>query len=381
MMADIFNLWDNIARLRRERKITQEELADFLGVTKAAVSKWENRQTMPDILLLPQLASFFEVTIDELVGYEACLSGEQIRRCYKDLCDDFARLPFSRAMEKARSLIHRYYSCYPFLTQMCTLYLNHFMLAGDEEESRQVLKEAEGLCDRVLQNCRDVGICSEAVVLKAVLALQQGKAPEAIEILEPTLRNRHIDGQRGTVLAQAYRMTGEEDKAKVFAQTQQYLDLLGLVGEAIQLMALYGTEPNRCGEIMARAQAVIEVFELDRLVPHFTAQYYYQAALIHAAAGEKEEALEMLERFERCTGSLLTGEGEPILHGDGYFDRIGEWIEQFPLGGMAPRDKAFVRQNVKEALDHPGFGNLKDSGRFQALYHRMTEGGEKYADY
>ena len=100
MMADIFNLWDNIARLRRERKITQEELADFLGVTKAAVSKWENRQTTPDILLLPQLASFFEVTIDELVGYEACLSGEQIRRCYKDLCDDFARLPFSRAMEK-----------------------------------------------------------------------------------------------------------------------------------------------------------------------------------------------------------------------------------------------------------------------------------------
>ena len=65
MMADIFNLWDNIARLRRERKITQEELADFLGVTKAAVSKWENRQTTPDILLLPQLASFFEVTIDE----------------------------------------------------------------------------------------------------------------------------------------------------------------------------------------------------------------------------------------------------------------------------------------------------------------------------
>ena len=39
MMADIFNLWDNIARLRRERKITQEELADFLGVTKAAVSQ------------------------------------------------------------------------------------------------------------------------------------------------------------------------------------------------------------------------------------------------------------------------------------------------------------------------------------------------------
>ncbi len=379
MMADIFNLWANIARLRRERKITQEELADFLGVTKAAVSKWENRQTTPDILLLPQLASFFEVTIDELMGYEACLSGEQIRRCYKDLCDDFARLPFSRAMEKARSLVHRYYSCYPFLTQMCTLYLNHYMLAGDEEEKRRVLGEAAGLCDRVLQNCRDVGICSEAVVLKALLALQQGKALEAIEILEPALRNRHIDGQRGNVLAQAYRMTGEEDKARVFAQTQQFLDLLGLVGEAIQLLALYGAEPDRRREIMARSQAVIEAFEMERLVPHFTAQYYYQAALTHAAAGEKEKALGMLECFERCTSLLLRGEEEPILHGDGYFDRIGEWIEQFPLGSMAPRDRAFIRQNVEGALNHPDFGDLKEWGTFQALYRRMTEGGA-YAD-
>ena len=81
---DIINLADNIARLRRRRQITQEELADYLGVTKAAVSKWENRQTMPDILLLPRLAGLFEVTIDELVGYEAWLSWEQIRCLYRE---------------------------------------------------------------------------------------------------------------------------------------------------------------------------------------------------------------------------------------------------------------------------------------------------------
>ena len=64
------NLSDNIIRLRRERKITQEELADFLGVTKASVSKWENAQSVPDILLLLQLAAFFDITIDELIGYD-----------------------------------------------------------------------------------------------------------------------------------------------------------------------------------------------------------------------------------------------------------------------------------------------------------------------
>ncbi len=46
---DQVNLPDNLIRLRHEKNITQEQLADFLGVTKASVSKWENRQSMPDI--------------------------------------------------------------------------------------------------------------------------------------------------------------------------------------------------------------------------------------------------------------------------------------------------------------------------------------------
>ncbi|WP_275443819.1 helix-turn-helix transcriptional regulator [Petralouisia muris] len=52
-------LSDNIIRLRHERKITQEELADFLGVTKASISKWENAQSTPDLMLLLQLSAFF----------------------------------------------------------------------------------------------------------------------------------------------------------------------------------------------------------------------------------------------------------------------------------------------------------------------------------
>ena len=84
------NLPDNIIRLRRKKKLTQEELADFMGVTKASVSKWEKGVNTPDLLLLPQLAAFFDVTVDELIGYEAQLSREQIRRQYAELSKDFA---------------------------------------------------------------------------------------------------------------------------------------------------------------------------------------------------------------------------------------------------------------------------------------------------
>lgn len=58
----------HILELRKAKNITQEELAADLGVTAAAVSKWENGYTLPDILMLCALADFFEVTTDELLG-------------------------------------------------------------------------------------------------------------------------------------------------------------------------------------------------------------------------------------------------------------------------------------------------------------------------
>ena len=110
---------DNLIKLRQKKKITQEQLADFVGVTKASVSKWETRQSLPDILLLPKLAAFFDITIDELLGYEPILSNEQIQKLYSELAADFAVQPFEEVMEKSRALVKNYYSCYPFLFQIC----------------------------------------------------------------------------------------------------------------------------------------------------------------------------------------------------------------------------------------------------------------------
>lgn len=61
---------ENIAQLRREKGITQEELAVALGVTNQAVSKWEAGKCCPDIEMLPELAEYFRVSIDELMGYK-----------------------------------------------------------------------------------------------------------------------------------------------------------------------------------------------------------------------------------------------------------------------------------------------------------------------
>ena len=61
---------EKIKSKRKELEYTQEELANILYVTKAAVSKWENGESYPDITLLPSIASFFGVSCDELLGVD-----------------------------------------------------------------------------------------------------------------------------------------------------------------------------------------------------------------------------------------------------------------------------------------------------------------------
>lgn len=67
----IVKINEQIAFLRKQKGLTQEELAKRLGVTNQSVSKWESAQCCPDIQLLPAIAELFEVSVDELLGHKA----------------------------------------------------------------------------------------------------------------------------------------------------------------------------------------------------------------------------------------------------------------------------------------------------------------------
>ena len=63
------DLGKNIAKYRKEKNLTQRQLADLLGISFQAVSKWENNHSMPDVFLLPRLAAALDVSCDMLFGY------------------------------------------------------------------------------------------------------------------------------------------------------------------------------------------------------------------------------------------------------------------------------------------------------------------------
>ena len=69
---------DNLKELRKKKNNTQEDLAEFLSVSITAVSKWERGECYPDIELIPKIASYYEVSVDDLLGVKGIKKWEYL---------------------------------------------------------------------------------------------------------------------------------------------------------------------------------------------------------------------------------------------------------------------------------------------------------------
>ena len=66
----LLKIGEQIKKLRREKDLTQEEVANHLGVSFQSVSKWERGEGYPDITMLPALSHYFQISVDELLGVD-----------------------------------------------------------------------------------------------------------------------------------------------------------------------------------------------------------------------------------------------------------------------------------------------------------------------
>ena len=74
----MLQLGEKIKSLRKQKNISQEVFANYLGVSFQAVSKWENGNTMPDVTMIPAIASFFGVSTDELFDFNRLEAEKQV---------------------------------------------------------------------------------------------------------------------------------------------------------------------------------------------------------------------------------------------------------------------------------------------------------------
>jgi transcriptional regulator with XRE-family HTH domain len=359
----------NIAHLRKEMGLTQEAFADYLGVSKPAVSKWESGKSYPDLSLLPIIAAYFNKSVDELIGYEPQMPAEDIKKLYIQLADAFAKEPFTAVYARCRKTIKKYYSCWPLLFSMAELLVNHATQADDPAKTAAIYEEAAALFKRVEQNSRDPVLARMSLSMRAYCALARQQPKEAVDLLgnieEPLISTNQL-------LAKAYAMQGDSGRAKEVLQKELYQTVLSLFTALADLMQLYTDDPEQMNRCLQRTLDFGNVFALEKLHPASYFSFYLTTASLYVSIGQNEQALKLLEAYT----DLVTRKGVfPLrLKGDAFFDRLEPYFASLNLGSHAPRSDILIRRDLKTTVTHnPVFQALQNDHRFQRIRHRLDQ--------
>lgn len=279
-------------------------------------------------------------------------------------------------MEKSKKLVHQYYSCYPFLYRICLLWMNHFMLAKEDERQKEILSDAKELCSHITKNCKDLALCSDVVHINASIDLLLGDAKAVIDVLEDMQNPCRLSNQSTGVLIKAYEMENEMEKADCYTQISMYNQLIALVGCATEYINIHSDDLAACEETIKRVEKVAEAYELEQLHFNSVSLLYYQAAVVFSAHGEKEKALQFLEKSVICVDKAFSSE-ELFLHGDAYFTKLEGWFEQLEFGGGAPREKRIMLDSVIQGMEHPVFSCLQEEETYKQMKDILVKRGKR----
>lgn len=360
------NIANVLLNKRKEKGITQDELANYIGVSKASVSKWETGQSYPDLTLLPMLASYFNISIDELMDYKPQMTKEDIRKLYRQYSKEFTKDPFDDVLEELRQTIKKYYSCFPLLEQMGIIMINHIELVRDHEKAFALIDEAKALFVRVREGGDDANLIKQALFMEAYCCLIKGDYVSVLELLDGSILP---EMSPESLLSAAYGALGRKDEAKAVLQVGIYQKIITLFNFFPAYLMLCADNPDKFNEILHRSMAVAELFDMKHLHPGVLVSLYLLAAQGYLLQGNNEMALEMLETY----AEVITGDIYPLkLHGDSYFDLIDSWLDKLDLGTDLPRNEKTVRLSMKNAvIQNPAFSALSNESRFKSIAEKL----------
>lgn len=218
------NLGKKLKALRKERDLTQEQLAECLGISSQAVSKWETNSSYPDISMLPVLANFYNVTTDELLGVDITKTREKIKAYSNEMFELYNAWKLKEMVDVARK------ACAEFPGDDELLYNLAWALGQAQNVIRtksENLDEAILLAERILNNSKDTGMRLRTISLLAYLYHWNGNDGKALDYLEKAFEyaGKYEDYDDNLRYASAL-MSGEKPYERIMYSQGAYQDLL-----------------------------------------------------------------------------------------------------------------------------------------------------------
>lgn len=279
-----------IRKFRKEQNLTQEQVANYLGVTAPAVNKWENGVSYPDITLLAPLARVLQTDVDTLLSFREELTDIEINAFIKEISEEVSAEGYEAVFEKVNHMIREYPNCDKLVLYSAQI-MNGYLamkiqdIIEKEKYENQIKAWLEAVAfgdDKELANMAVITLSQNYIASE-----NYEEAQRLLDQIPPVGFDKRIT-QAGLYIRQ-----GEYDKAYEVYEGMVYQNANLIISIMLQLIeALCKQEEYdaamKYAEIIRAAE---ESFELGRY------NTFCGEMMIYLEKKEKKKSLELLEEL------------------------------------------------------------------------------------
>jgi len=353
-----------IKKLRKERDVTQEKLADYLGISYQAVSKWENGTALPDITLVVPLANFFGVSTDELFSLNEQVNDEKVKE-YEEKCRKLFNLgDMPACVELMREALSEYPRNFNFMKQLA--HALHWKNYSPEHHNTDTLDEIIQLCERILEDCTDNNIRYGTMQTLCEAYRDAGQIEKAIKTAKEM---PFFSASSDWLLSNLY-----EGYARI--QHKQANILFCVWFAAVELNKLaydYEVLEPDCDKRIMHLEAALKLYET--IFYDGNALYYHiwidELCKALASAYMKKDFAKAMEYLLMSEKHALANDAitdEPMFYTSIFADKIAHSTANTLKSSTETSCEQLLRY-----LDNECFAPLRDNPEFTALKERLTE--------
>ena len=382
-METKIKIGERIRLLRKKNDVTQDRLAEHLGVTPQAVSRWESGVCYPDMNYLPSIADYFSVSMDDLLCYTGVQKAARVKEYLAEVEHLLDRDRVTDALEvlrRAMADIPSDHSLQLEAAGVLSLYAGMLMDSGSGERIEAavtaVLSEAVSLCRHILEDCTDDSLRDETKkTLCDIYAHQLGDTVQAEEIANQ-LHGMSVSREiiRATVLTGDIAFEQAQENLILFADNIWW-HLYNLACVPDISGDRYSTADKIA--ILQKGIALFEVifeenplFYADRL-----ANSYRQLAMLYLSVGHADEAL---DSFEQMADWAIRFDGRPdtATYASVIINRVAYDKENDTEAKGMSKCARLLRGNFSARIWSP----IRSDERFKAAVARMIECAENFSE-
>lgn len=223
---------------RMELNMTQEQVANYLGVSASAVNKWEKNISYPDITLLPALARLLHTDLNTLLSFKGELTNKEITLFLNELSYSADKEGFEKVYDLAMEKIKEYPTCYSLILSIAIFLDGAIKLYNQKNQFELFQANIDSLYKRVLSS-QDTSLVNQAKYFLISKHIDKRQFEEAKEMLQTLPDENPVD--KKSLQVKLYMMNNQLDQAaksqeeKILYMIQKIQDnLLTLMNIALQ---------------------------------------------------------------------------------------------------------------------------------------------------